>query len=133
MDVALLPEPMRRLWHSLEARGYTLTADVYDDKAFGNRYADLSKDGFTVRFVLDRGQWRLDLGRPHAWFAPFVWHDYFAGRPGVPLAPTLEDECAYVEDNLDRIELEAASAVNVWQRLRAVSIEQYAARRQFGR
>ncbi len=72
MDMALLPEPMQRLWRVLEAKGYRLTADVYDEKAFGSRYADLTRDGFTVRFVLDRGQWELRLGGPGPrWAQPY--------------------------------------------------------------
>ncbi len=137
MDLALLPEPMQRLWRTLEARGYQLTADVYDEKAFGNRCADLSRDGFTVRFALDRREWRLDLGGPGPdgpsrvdWSSPSVWKEYLSGEPGGDSMPTLDEECEFVTSELSRIERAFASDANIRQRLYQVGLERYQRRQR---
>src|SRR5579871_2659884 len=137
MDLALLPEPMQRLWRTLEARGYQLTADVYDEKAFGNRCADLSRDGFTVRFALDRRQWRLDLGGPGRdgpsrvdWSSPSVWREYLSGEPGGDSVLTLDEQCAFVANELRRIEQAFAGEENIRQRLHNVGVNQYQRRQR---
>jgi len=137
MDMAQLPEPMQRLGRVLEAAGYRLSADVYDEKAFGNRYADLTRDGFTVRFVLDRGQWRLDLGGPGRdgpsradWSSPPVWKEYLSGEPSGDSLPTLGEQCAFVANELSRIERAFAGEENIRQRLHNVGVDQYQRRQR---
>jgi len=95
-DLTSAPSQVRALVSALSVDGFTVVAEQGGGAV--NRVLELAGPRCSVRVTADRGQWRLDLGRPPevGWYDTDVWTACLDGRSRGSEASSLHEQVDFV-------------------------------------
>jgi hypothetical protein len=119
---------MADLWERLESAGFKIAREHYNGGMYDDWAADLARGLTEIRFLRDRGQWAVTVGRGREFCPPDVWRAYL-GDIVDPLAErTLDEDCETVVMRLDEIDSALANDPDVFERLKTCGTRLFRAR-----
>lgn len=99
-----LPQALATLARQLIERGFDEFV-APTSPSFGNRFIELESPPLSVRIILERRGWFLEVGHV-SWDAGYdldVWKAYVDGREAPPEISPLQDQATYLEQSLAEI------------------------------
>jgi hypothetical protein len=97
-----LPKPLAELASHLESSNFVVSASE-DRQGFGDRLETLARGDLMVRFVRDRGEWRIEVKSEtwDDWFDPDVWRSCLTGTD-IPVEPgSLAEQATFVNEKVN--------------------------------